>query len=453
MADTFHGVIAFAFMVSMILLGTILRSRFSFLQTALVPASLLGGIIGFALISLDLSFGYGSEDFVAFAFHFFTLSFMSLVLTGKEPGSPDRSIQPGGLWMSIGWTMSLVLQALAGLGVILLYNSLAAGGELSAFLGILVTHGFTQGPGQAIAMGSIWESDFQIGDAVRFGLIYASMGFVASFLIGVPAARYAIRKGLNENTAARLDSEFLRGVHDLDKRPQAGRQVTHSANVDSLVFHLSILGLAYVLTHHYLLYMQSLTEGVLFIGRPVEVYFSHNLFFVHGLIVCIIIRALMNRFGYGEYIDNETQKRITGSSVDLMMVGTLMGIQFSLLAANLLPILLVCLSAAVLTAALCFYFGRFLNTVPAERAITLFGCCTGSTGSGLLLLRILDPNLTTSVARELAYFNVAVLLVSLHILWLMAPVLPSFSMLTICLVYGGTFIVGGVLLRLLAPRT
>ncbi|SVB45373.1 uncharacterized protein METZ01_LOCUS198227, partial [marine metagenome] len=259
MADSFHGVITFAFMVSMILVGTILRARIAILQPALIPASLLGGIIGFTLISLDLSLGFTNEDFVAFAFHFFTLSFMSLVLTGREPGGADRSIQPGGLWMSIGWTMSLVLQALAGLMVIVLYNE-ATGGELSEFLGILVTHGFTQGPGQAIAMGSIWQADFQIEGAIRFGLIYASLGFVVSFLVGVPAARYAIRHGLNENTAARLTREFVLGTHDVETRPSSGSQVTHSANVDSLVFHISILGVAYLLTHHYLLLMQSVTE-------------------------------------------------------------------------------------------------------------------------------------------------------------------------------------------------
>ena len=77
MADSFDGVIAFAFMASMILVGTLLRARINFLQKALIPASLLGGIIGFFAISLDLSLGFNSDDFVAFAFHFFTLSFMS----------------------------------------------------------------------------------------------------------------------------------------------------------------------------------------------------------------------------------------------------------------------------------------------------------------------------------------------------------------------------------------
>ena len=118
MASTFPGVIAFAFMVSMILVGTILRARLPFLQQMLVPASLIGGLLGFVLVSLGWSLGFGSETFVPFAFHFFTLSFMSLVLTGREAGGDGGSIQPGGLWLSIGWTMSLVLQALVGLAVL-----------------------------------------------------------------------------------------------------------------------------------------------------------------------------------------------------------------------------------------------------------------------------------------------------------------------------------------------
>ena len=452
MSDSFSGVIAFAFMCSMILVGTVLRARVPWFQFSLIPASLLGGLIGFLLISSGYALGYTSQDFVPFAFHFFTLSFMSLVLTGKEPSADNKSIQPGGIWLAIGWTMSLVLQALVGLSVLVTYN-LVTGGELSHYLGILVTHGFTQGPGQAMAIGSIWESEFGVSSAVNFGLIYASMGFVISFVVGVPVARYAIRNGLNQNTAARLTEEFMVGVHDEAARPEAGRQVTHSANVDSLVFHLSILGIAYLATNEYLVLMQSLLDGATFLGLPMGLLFSHNLFFIHGLLVCLILRAVINRLGYGHCIDNETQKRITGSSVDLMMVGTVMSIQFALLAKYLAPILAVCLAAAATTALMCFLFGRMLNTLPVERAITLFGCCTGSTGSGLLLLRILDPDLSTPVARELAYFNVAIIFVSLHVLMFMAPVLPSIGLGVVCAVYGATFAIGGGLLWVLSPRT
>ena len=452
MAETFDGVIAFAFMVAMILLGTVLRAGLPWLQATLLPASLIGGLIGFVLISFDLSLGYSSEDFVAFAFHFFTLSFMSLVLTGKSDAAGDHSIQPGGLWLSVGWTMSLVLQALVGLTVIATFN-MATGGELSHYLGLLVTHGFTQGPGQAMAMGSIWQHEFAVDNAISFGLIYASAGFIASFLVGVPAARYAIHRGLNRDTSARLNQAFLSGIHGRHARPDSGRQVTHSGNVDSLVYHLGILGVAYILTNAWLMLLQTLLQDVTFFGLPMVVLFSHNLFFVHGLIVCLLIRSMMDKMGWGHMIDNETQKRITGSSVDIMMVATVMSIQLALLTAYVLPIVLVCLSAALATAVMCFAFGRLLNSLPVERAITLFGCCTGSTGSGLLLLRILDPDLSTSVSRELAYFNVAIVFLSLHVLMFMAPLLPSLDLLLVCGVYLLTFVVGGVALWFLSPRT
>ena len=161
-----------------------------------------------------------------------------------------------------------------------------------------------------MAMGSIWESEFGISSAVNFGLIYASMGFVISFVIGVPAARYAIRHGLNQNTAARLTEEFLSGVHDESSRPETGRQVTHSANVDSLVFHLSILGVAYLATNEYLILMQSLLDGATLLGVPMVLVFSHNLFFVHGLMVCLILRGSSTGLGMGTALIMKPRKEL-----------------------------------------------------------------------------------------------------------------------------------------------
>jgi len=450
MAATFPGVIAFAFMVSLILVGVGLRARLQFIQTALVPASLIAGLLGFALINLDLSFGFVNSDFTAFAFHFFTLSFMSLVLTGKQQqvDAEQASVVAGGSWLSIIWVMSLVLQAMAGLVVIMLYNSLSGDG-LSHFLGMIATHGFTQGPGQALALGSIWQSELGIDHAVDFGLIYASAGFVVAFVIGVPVARYAIRSGLNHNKTARIDAEFLKGILRPSTEVSAGRQITHSANVDSLAFHLAVLGLAYVLTDQYLQWLQPIASDINLGGVNMGLIFSHNLFFFHGLIICVLLRTLIDRLGLGHLIDNDTQKRITGSAVDLMVVATIMSIQFSLLSAYLLPITLTCIAVSLCTAALCFGFGRWLNDYRMERAVTVFGCCTGSTGSGLLLLRILDPDLSTPIAKELAFFNIAILFLGFHVLTMMAPILPSYDLMTICLVYGATFLVGAVALTIM----
>ena len=78
-----------------------------------------------------------------------------------------------------------------------------------------------------------------------------------------------------------------------------------------------------------------------------------------------------------------------------------------------------------------------------ERGLTSFGCCCGSTGTGILLLRILDPQLSSPVAKELAFFNIAIVFLSFHILGVMAPILPSIPMIWALLVYGLTTLVGG----------
>lgn len=446
MLATFPGVLAFAFLACMLLAGTILRARISVLRSGLVPASLIGGLLGFLLLLFDLDFGFSSGQFQVFAFHFFTLSFMSLVLTGSDEGA-DKSgrVAAGGLWMATLWTLSLVMQALVGLLVVLAYNGMT-GEQLSEFLGMIVTHGFTQGPGQALAMGSIWEHEHGIANAISFGVIYASAGFVAAFVVGVPVARWAVRRGLNANSAARLDDDFTTGVFAPERRESAGEQVTHPANVDSLAFHLGILGVAYLLTDAWLDFIGPIATAVPLGESNFGVMFSHNLFFLHGLLTCVLLRKLMDRFGLGHFIDNNTQRRITGSAVDFMVVATVMAVQVALLAEFWIPILLVCLSATLGTALLCFGFGRLLGRYGVERALTAYGCCCGSTGSGIVLLRILDPDLSTPIARELAFFNVAIIALSIHVLGFMAPFLPALSWSVIIGVYGGTFVVGGAAL-------
>ena len=440
MADSFSGIIAFAFMSTLLLLGTGLRAKIPFIRNSMVPASLISGVIGFVLISFGLALGHQSSDYIVFTFHFFTLSFMSLCLTkGTKHQQGSSSVVKGGTWLALIWTMSLAVQALVGLGVVLLYNASADVG-MNEYLGLLVTHGFTQGPGQALAMGTIWQQNFDIQNAATIGLIYASFGFMAAFFLGMPIARWMIIKRSGSNGIAALGEETLRGYYDNSTNVSAGRQVTHSGNIDTLAFHISILGLAYLLTDLFLTNIQPVVEGSLLFGIRVDIIFSHNLFFLWGLITCIILRAVLDKLGMGHFIDDETQKRITGSSVDFMVIATIMSIQLSILVAYLVPLLLVTVAVTLVTALICFGLAKYLDDYQFERALTSFGFCCGSTGSGLLLLRILDPNFETPVAKELAFFNVAILVFSFHILFAMAPLLPNFSLATIALVYGATIV-------------
>jgi glutamate:Na+ symporter, ESS family len=447
MAQTFPGILSFAFLAALLVFGTLIRANVRFFQINLVPASLIGGTLGFGLIALDWAMGFKAADFTAFAFHFFTLSFMSLVLTSRaQPIAGQQPVALGGLWLSLIWVICLVLQALVGLAAISAYNTIASE-PLSGFLGLIATHGFTQGPGQALALGDLWTTAYNIQHAVDFGLIYASLGFVAAFAVGVPMARWILKKNLHSGRGGSLDQDFERGLYSGDAAPASGKLITHSANVDSFAFHIGLLGCAYLITDQYLKLVHPFVAGTHF-----ENIFSYNLFFFHGLMICVGLRALLDRFSLGQFVDDETQKRITGSSVDLMVTASLLSINFALLTQFWQPILLVASLVTLVTAALCFTAGLRLKTLGAERGLTIFGCCCGSTGSGILLLRILDPNLASSVAKELAFFNIAILFLSFHILAIMTPILPSIPVIWIILIYLATAGFGLILVQLLGSK-
>lgn len=435
MGSTFHGVIAFALMAALLVVGSLLRSRLGWLRTSLIPGSIVAGVIGFILLSSGLIPGYGPSDFTVLAFHFFTLSFMSLCLTGSPKpaaGEARQGIVGGGLWLTLIWTASLGVQAVVGFAVMSGYD-LLSGSDLSPLLGAIVTHGFTQGPGQALTYGTIWENDYGIANAAQVGVIFASLGFVAAFVVGVPAARYFLKRGLNTNRESTLDDDFIAGFHSPRTQPSAGKQVSHSGTVDSLAWHLGLLGVAYVITYAWLTVMQPLVAG----SQVLSVFFSYNLFFIHGLTVCVLMRLAIDRCGWSSKVDDDTLKRITSGSVDFMVVATLMSIQIAVLAALLVPILIVAVVVTLVTFLGAMAIGRLSGRLGPERAVTAFGCCCGSTGTGLLLLRMLDADFSTSVPKELAFFNIAIIVVNIPTLFFFAPIAPTLGTWQYLAIFGG----------------
>ena len=89
------------------------------------------------------------------------------------------------------------------------------------------------------------------------------------------------------------------------------------------------------------------------------------------------------------------------------------------------------------------WFWKEAKNLKMERSLALFGCCTGSTGSGLVAFRLLDPNFSTSVSRELVYFNALIIIfLSMHILMFIAPLTPSIDLMYFFAIYLLTCVVG-----------
>lgn len=391
----------FGWLSIMLIIGVILRAKIGFFQKYLFPASIIGGILGFILVSVGW-IKIPHAAFTQFAILFFTLNFISIGLTGADeadakPGTTIRkTVMRGMLWMALLWIFIFGVQALTSLGWISLTNTFTE--PVYKGFAWLVPSGFAQGPGQAVAIASVWEGPFKIPNAVTFGLTFAAVGFLVSAFVGVPLANWGIKKGLTVHAPKDLPQDFVTGLSDKGKGPNAGQLTTHPGNVDGMAFQLAILMVTFFITYFACQGLKAILpasiKGIAFGGM-----------FVWGMLIAAVIRLILGKLGLTVFIDNNIQRRITGVAVDFMVVATLMAVKVAVVWAFIVPITILCISAAVLTTLFLMYFGSRLDHLGFERFLALFGTSTGTAASGLLLLRIVDPEFKTPAAQEVGLMN------------------------------------------------
>ncbi|MBU3915252.1 hypothetical protein KKA14_06925 [bacterium] len=392
---------AFGWLAIMLIVGVILRAKIGFFQKFLFPASIIGGLIGFILISAGWC-NITHETFTLFAIHFFTINFISIGLTGtdetaiKKGGSIPKSILRGMMWMACVYVAIFMFQGLIGGGIVWLTNLFME--PIYLGLGMLLPSGFAQGPGQAVALAAVWQNSFKIPDAISFGLTFAAVGFFIASLVGVPLANWGVRKGLTANKTKDLPKEFLVGLSNEGKGASAGKLTTHSGNIDGLAFQLAIVLVIYFLTYYECLFLKSI------LPKAIKAL-AFGLMFLWGMFTAVLVRWILGKLGLTKYIDNNVQRRVTGVSVDFMIVATLMAVEVAAIWANIVPIVLMCIVGGLFTFFFILYFGRRLDEFGFERMIAIFGTATGTAASGLLLLRIVDPEFKSPAAAEVGLMN------------------------------------------------
>lgn len=395
---SFELVISFGLLSLFLLVGFVARAKISFFQRYLIPSCMIGGFIGLAVlnsapVSLDI------DQFEAFTYHFFIISFISIGLTAfagnkntdKKAGPTVKGVARGVIWGGVIEGITLAAQALVGCFLAFMFGFF--GTELFPTFGFFAPLGFMQGPGQALSFGKVWEG-FGFENAATIGLIFASMGFLFAFFVGVPLVNWGIKKVRGDGSQAVIPEIVLKGFYPSSSPGEStGKQTTHPANVDSLAFQAALVGTVYLLTYGF----------VRLLNSPFSDTFKRlnwGFVFFYGLLVALFIGWLMKKIGINFLIDEGTQKRITGWSIDFLIIATIFAIKPAIVVKYIIPILVISLAAGIVTTMMLVYFGRRLPEYNIERMVLLYGTCTGTLSSGLLLLRIVDPKLDSPVAIE-----------------------------------------------------
>ncbi|MGD8962232.1 MAG: hypothetical protein PVH43_06935 [Desulfobacterales bacterium] len=440
----FESMIVFGWLACMLIAGVVLRARISILQRFLFPSCLIGGIIGLILIHTPL-INIAVFDLETFAYHFFNISFISVGLTydqkNKNTSYSDKRYIKGPAWMALVQGSCFGLQAAVSGLLVIIFSIL--GLKLFPTFGFLVPLGFEEGPGQALSVGKVWEG-FGFAQAATLGLTFAAIGYFFAFFVGVPLVNWGIRKGLAANGTHDLSRDVLTGIISKERQaPSAGRLALHTGNIDSMAFQAALVGLVYLVTYVFIKYV-----GMLIPADAARILWGF--FFVFGLLFAVLIRMGIYKSGRVHLIDPGIQRRITGWSIDFLMVSTIMAIQLMVVWKYVLPITITSAINGCLTTLFVLFLGKRLLDYNLERTAAIYGAVTGTVSCGLLLLRIADPEFKTPVAIEIAVMNVlSIIPIGGCLLLVNAPVWWNWGVGTTSMVFLGVMAATLALIRLL----
>jgi len=442
----FESILVFSSLAVFLLIGVILRSKIGFLQKFLIPSCLIGGLIAMVLRNSGLiNLPVATLELVVY--HLFNISFISVGLT---PGSKEKSKESGKERLAgplgMGLIQGVIFPIQAIIGGLFTLIFIKIGLDIFPTFGFLTPLGFIEGPGQALSIGQTWE---QIAahiytNATVVGLTFAAIGFFFAFFVGVPLVDWGIRKGLSDQTPKVLPKDFVRGIISKNQeKTHAGFETTHPANIDVLSFHFALVGVAYIATYG----LVSLLTNIL----PSDIAkMIWGFFFFFGLVIAILIRLVITKLDVEYLLDRDVQKRITGWSVDFLIVATITAIELAIVWKYILPISLISFTAGVVTVLVVFYLGkRMWQRYALERIAGIYGTVTGTVPSGLLLIRILDPEFRTPAAIDLGLTSIfAAPFILSGLLLVNAPVLWGWSVEQTILVFVGMLGISLLLIRL-----
>ena len=379
-----------------ILLANCLRVNLAVVRKSMMPVAVLAGfmlLIGkyIGLVRID------GEFMETLVYHGIALGFiaMSLRVPSREKSAAGEltGLKSGAIIVS-----TYLVQGVAGLLITLLLSYTLMPGLFKS-AGLLLPMGYGQGPGQANNVGSSFEA-LGFAGGRSFGLSIAATGYLVACVVGVVLLNMLRRKGGGRHHAVKEKDLDLSFFQDTDEIPV-------SDSIDKLSVQIAMVLLVYLGTYFA---SRGLTAGIAALsaglaGTVNTLIWGFN--FILGSALAILLRALLENLKRRglirrQYQNNFLLNRISGFFFDIMIVAGIASINIEDLSGLWLPFALMAVVGGVVTwFHLTFVCRRVYPDYYQEGLISMFGMLTGTISSGVLLLREIDPNLSTPAANNL----------------------------------------------------
>ncbi|NDJ18407.1 sodium/glutamate symporter [Myxacorys almedinensis] len=410
---------AFTLIAILILVGRFVRQRIGVLRSLYIPSSVVAGLLALGLgpgilgaivkstvnAEAALAGGIFSETIRAVWAQspgiFINIVFAAIFLGQPIPGLRTiwRKASPQAAFgQTLAWGQYVV-------GLLLAMTLLTPMFGLPPIAGCLIEVAFEGGHGTAAGMAPTFtELGFAAGADLALAL--ATVGLVSGVIAGTWLIDWGRRHG-----HIQVERDALVGdTSDLES--QASGEPAHIQTaraklfrellIDPLSLNFGFVGLAIAIGW---LILEGLRwfEAVTW-GRTGFVLLTYVPLFPMALIGGIIVQILLKQTGRTYLISRPLIERIGGLALDITIVTALATISLAVLGDNLVPFLILSVAGIAWNVfAFVFIAPRLMPVYWFERGIGDMGQSMGVTSTGLLLLRMVDPDNQSGAFEGFAY--------------------------------------------------
>ncbi len=413
---------AYILIAVLILVGRVIRQRVSILKSLFIPSSVVAGVIALLLgpsafgeiikitVSPDSPLVNGifppaivtvwKQSPSIFINIVFATLFLGQVIPGWriiwQQASPQAAFG-----QALGWGQYVV-------GLILAIAVLTPVFNLPPIAGALIEISFEGGHGTAAGMAETFQK-LGFAAASDLSLTLATVGLISGIISGTWLINWGKRKGhiqTSREVAPELgiDEDSIHTHTQEDPAiAQARKRLFRDLLIDPISLNFGFVGLAIAfgwLILQALQLIESLTWGRID-GLKLIPYVP---LFPIALIGGILVQIILVRIGRSHAVSRPLMERIGGLALDVTIVTALATISLTALGQNLIPLIIISVAGIVWNVcAFIFLAPRLIPFYAYERGLGDLGQSMGVTATGILLLRMVDPDNRSGAFECFAY--------------------------------------------------
>ena len=421
-------VMSFIGLCVLLFVGHWLRAHVKFFRILFLPACVIGGLLG--LVALETFKGFRApipSDWTAgwskLPGFLINIVFACLFLGHVVP-KIKTLWKRAGVQLAYGQVVAWG-QYVVGVGLVLLVLGAAYG--VKPVFGGLIPVGFEGGHGTAGGLRPAFEDPNRLNwpEGADLAVASATFGIVGALVFGIILVNWAARRGhlFQDVLGGKIDYASRNGIYKPDERPSAGKLTISGEAVESLALHLAVVGIAVLVGYLILQGLQglatlwksalpatawktaaatqpatTLAEAQSFFRKVMHSFPLFPMCMIGGLIVQKVLDKCGSRI-----LDGGLTRRIQNSALDFLVIAAIATINTSSLFTFLAPFLII-VAAAIAWNVFCVTVlaRRMLPDAWFERRIAEMGQSMGVTATGLLLLRLVDPDYESPAADAFA---------------------------------------------------